>query len=200
MKLQQHKLFPTNIFLIDDVIDNNNLTLIKKDILNNYNVEKSNWQSQSNLHTIKTYNVLTNSIIQYTKQVFDNLKYEYEKFVITDMWSNVLKPKEMHRPHTHSNNILSGVFYVESKKSSGIVFYDPRPQAVVLNPKKTQDNLDNATVLSYDSLTNRMIFFPTWLQHYVPTNQTNENRISIAFNIMLKGKVGDSKDLQSSIF
>ena len=29
------------------------------------------------------------------------------------MWSNVLKPGETHRPHTHSNNILSGVFYVD---------------------------------------------------------------------------------------
>ena len=55
-------------------------------------------------------------------------------------------------------------------------------------------------MIKYDSLTNRMILFPSWLQHYVPINETDKNRISIAFNIMLKGKVGSSEEYQSAEF
>ena len=32
--------------------------------------------------------------------------------------------------------------------------------------------------------------FPSRLQHMVETNRSNEERISIAFNVMLKGPVG----------
>ena len=100
----------------------------------------------------------------------------------------------------HSNNILSGVFYVDAEQTSGIMFTDPRPQAGVIQPDVTKQFVDNANVIKYDSMTNRMILFPSWLQHYVPTNETKSNRISIAFNVMLKGKVGSSEEYQSAEF
>ena len=116
------------------------------------------------------------------------------------MWSNILKPGDMHRPHTHSNNLISGVFYVESDANANIQFYDPRPQAGVIFPdvKKVSDT--NSSVWFFPSITNRMILFPSWLQHNVPTNTSNKDRISIAFNVMIKGIVGSSTDYQSAEF
>ena len=198
--MKHDKLFSTNVYLIDDVIDKNSLSVIKKDIIFTYNQTAKNWQSKANLHKNSLYDNLTKTIVQYTKNVFDSLYFEYSGFNITDMWSNVLKPGETHRPHTHSNNILSGVFYVEAEQTSGIMFTDPRPQAGVIQPDVTKQFVDNANVIKYDSLTNRMILFPSWLQHYVPTNETKSNRISIAFNVMLKGKVGSSEEYQSAEF
>jgi hypothetical protein len=57
-----------------------------------------------------------------------------------------------------------------------------------------------ATVWQLGSITNRMILFPSWLQHFVPINTSNQDRISIAFNVMLKGTVGSSTDFQSAEF
>ena len=198
--MKHDKLFSTNVYLIDNVIDKNSLSIIKKDIISTYNQTTKNWQSKANLHKNSLYDNLTKTIVQYTKNVFDSLYFEYSGFNITDMWSNVLKPGETHRPHTHSNNILSGVFYVMAEQTSGIIFTDPRPQAGVIQPDVTQQFVDNASLIKYDSMTNRMILFPSWLQHYVPTNETNKNRISIAFNVMLKGKVGSSEEYQSAEF
>ena len=182
--MKHDKLFSTNVYLVDDVIDKNSLSVIKKDIISTYNQTTKNWQSKANLHKNSLYNNLTKTIVQYTKNVFDSLYFEYDGFNITDMWSNVLKPGETHRPHTHSNNILSGVFYVEAEQTSGIIFVDPRPQAGVIQPSVTNQVIENANKIKYDSVTNRMILFPSWLQHYVPVNETKTNRISIAFNIM----------------
>ena len=198
--MKHDKLFSTHVYLFDNVIDNNSLLQIRKDIISSYNQTTKNWQSKANLHKNSLYDNLTKTIVQYTKNVFDSLYFEYSGFNITDMWSNVLKPGETHRPHTHSNNILSGVFYVEAEQTSGIIFTDPRPQAGVIQPDVTKQFVDNANVIKYDSLTNRMILFPSWLQHYVPTNETKSNRISIAFNMMLKGKVGSSEEYQSAEF
>ena len=198
--MKHDKLFSTHVYLFDNVIDNNSLLQIRKDITSSYNQTTKNWQSKANLHRNVLYDKLTHKVVENAKNVFDDLKYEYKGFNITDMWSNVLKPGETHRPHTHSNNILSGVFYVVAEQTSGIIFTDPRPQAGVIQPDVTQQFVDNASLIKYDSMTNRMILFPSWLQHYVPTNETNKNRISIAFNVMLKGKVGSSEEYQSAEF
>ena len=43
-----------------------------------------------------------------------------------------------------------------------------------------------------------MLLFPAWLQHYIPSNDSNKNRISISFNIMLRGIIGKSTDYNSA--
>ena len=198
--MKHDKLFSTHIFLIDNVIPENDILDIRKHIISTYNSDTKNWQSIADLHKMIIYDTLTNKILEYSKNVFDNLELKYDSFKITDMWSNVLKPGETHRPHTHSNNMLSGVYYVDAVETSGIIFTDPRPQAGVIQPDVNKQILDNASVVKYDSVTNRMILFPSWLQHYVPVNETNKNRISIAFNIMFKGLVGSSTEYQSAEF
>ena len=150
--MKHDKLFSTHVYLFDNVIDNDSLLQIRKDITSSYNQTTKNWQSKANLHRNKLYDKLTNKVVENTKKVFDSLHFEYQGFNITDMWSNVLKPGETHRPHTHSNNILSGVFYVDAKQTSGIMFTDPRPQAGVIQPDVTKQFVDNANVIKYDSL------------------------------------------------
>ena len=198
--MKHDKLFSTHIFLIDNVIPEKDILDIRKHIISTYNSDTKNWQSIADLHKMIIYDTLTNKILEYSKNVFDNLELKYDSFKITDMWSNVLKPGETHRPHTHSNNMLSGVYYVDAVETSGIIFTDPRPQAGVIQPDVNKQILDNASIVKYDSATNRMILFPSWLQHYVPVNETNKNRISIAFNIMFKGLVGSSTEYQSAEF
>ena len=198
--MKHDKLFSTHIFLIDNVIPEKDILDIRKHIISTYNSDTKNWQSIADLHKMIIYDTLTDKILEYSKNVFDKLELKYDSFKITDMWSNVLKPGETHRPHTHSNNMLSGVYYVDAIETSGIIFTDPRPQAGVIQPDVNKQILDNASIVKYDSATNRMILFPSWLQHYVPVNETTKNRISIAFNIMFKGLVGSSTEYQSAEF
>ena len=42
----------------------------------------------------------------------------------------------------------------------------------------------------------KFIMFPAWLQHWVP--QTNNDRISISWNILLRGDYGQPGTLQNS--
>lgn len=203
MKLVREDIFPTSIYSTDGVLDKTSLLSIKQDIFNSYKKDpKTNWQSSPNLHEQEVYKPLVDKIIECSRRIFDGNKLVYSGFKITDMWSNVSKQGEFHRPHTHSNNYLSGVFYVQSDKSNtaNIQFYDPRPQADVMTPSVTESTRYNSHIWFYPSIENRMLFFPSWLQHYVPTNNSELPRSSIAFNLMFTGKVGHSKDLQSAEF
>jgi len=198
-KYIKEQLFPTDVFICDGVLEQEYIDSMKEDILNT-STDRENWQSSPKLHLQPKYKELSNQVLNASKLVFNDKSYIYDTFEITDMWSNILKPGEAHRPHTHSNNILSGVFYVHSDKAAGIQFYDPRPAAGVINPQVKGFTKSNATAWELSSTTNRMILFPSWLQHLVPINKSKNSRISIAFNVMLRGIVGKSTDFQSAEF
>ena len=201
MQVIKEYIFPTVAHVFDNVLEPEHIDSMKEDIIKG-SIEKSrgNWQSNPKIHKHPKYKALVEAINVCSKHVLDDNNFVYERFEITDMWSNILKPGEMHRPHTHSNNLISGVFYVESDANANIQFYDPRPQAGVIFPDVKKINDTNSSVYFFPSITNRIVIFPSWLQHYVPTNTSNKDRISIAFNVMIKGIVGSSTDYQSAEF
>ena len=143
----------------------------------------------------------TNDIIHKALDILDKLDYKADEIEITDMWANVLKKNETHQPHTHSNNFLSGVFYIDADDTMpGITFQDPRPGANVILPRKKFDHMNNASLLHYKSKTNRIMMFPSWLVHWVPINLSTNNRISISWNIQIRGQLGEHHEFQSGQF
>ena len=75
------------------------------------------------------------------------------------MWANKLIKDEIHPPHTHSNNIFSGVYYLEG--GSQIQFFDPRPQASVLHPNLKYTNFDNSGMVGFESSKGYGLIFPS---------------------------------------
>jgi uncharacterized protein (TIGR02466 family) len=84
--------------------------------------------------------------------------------------------------HTHPNNFLSGVYYVQTQAT--INFHDPRVQTAILRPPVkalTADNTDQVVVRVRDGT---LLLFPAWLPHSVDPNRSTRERVSISFNIM----------------
>ena len=201
--MEHYKLFPTNLFVYDEFYkqDVGDMKKYISDLWNKRDYD-NNWQTKSaDLQKQTEFAGFAKDIITANKTVISKvMKYYAEDIVITDMWANVLKPGEMHPPHTHSNNFLSGVWYLESDGSAGIFFKDPRGEADVFVPRKSVANTDNSSIVSFASMTNRAIIFPSWFQHWVPINHSKKNRISISWNIQIKGQLGEHHEFQSASF
>ena len=201
--MMEHQLiFPTNLFLIEDFYKSDTTSMKKyiSDLWVNRDYD-DRWQTKSaDLHKQKEFKEFAELVISTSKEILDELKYDVEDVVITDMWATVLKSTENHPAHTHSNNFLSGVWYLHSAQGSSIVFRDPRPAADVIMPRLKESIIENSSLLEYTSKQNRAIFFPSWLPHYVKPNKSTANRISIAWNIQLKGQVGEHHEFQSADF
>ena len=198
--MDHQKIFYTNLFVLDDLYKDITASMKKyiSDLWTNRNYE-DNWQTKSaNLHKQKEFKSFANLVLTTTKKIIDTLDYDVEDIMITDMWANVLKDTELHPMHTHSNNFLSGTYYLQSDQKASIVFHDPRPAADVLVPRKKQTTLNNSSLLSYASKQNRAVIFPSWLPHWVQQNKSKTNRISIAWNIQVKGQVGEHHEFQSA--
>ena len=197
--MEHQKIFATNIFLLDNFIDNTDT--MKKYIGDLWKERDydTNWQTKSaNLQTKKEFKSFSDLVLATGKTICNNLGYDVKDLVITDMWANVLKQSEHHPAHTHSNNFLSGTYYLQSDQGASIVFHDPRPAADVIVPRKKETNTLNASILSYASKSNRAIFFPAWLPHWVQQNNSKNKRISIAWNMQVKGQVGEHYEFQSA--
>ena len=198
--MEHQQIFPTNLFVQDDFLVPQRLPGMKDEILSLYEKRKPNWQSGPDLDKTEPFKWFAKDISREVFKLIDIMEYQADTIEITGMWGNVLKPGETHQPHTHSNNFLSGVFYIDANNTSGITFQDPRPGANVILPRKKVDHIDNASLLHYKAKTNRIIIFPSWLVHWVPTNKSTKDRISISWNIQIKGQLGERHEYQSGQF
>jgi len=200
--MEHQKVFSTNIFIKDNFLAPQRLPSMEEELLSMYSKRTHNntWQSGPHLEKIEPFKWFATDIAKTCFEIFDKLNYKADELEITDMWATILKHGENHPPHTHSNNFLSGVFYVNSDAETGIIFQDPRPAADVLVPRKKTKTQENSNLLSYPSNQNRLILFPSWLLHWVPINKSKRDRISISFNVQVKGQVGEHHEYQSGQF
>ena len=189
----KHSLFPTiiNSFEFDMDEQEYNLVINK---LNNIEKSREELIIQTTDNLFIDIPKFANSIGVITEKICEDLNYKYESIEMTGMWANKLVKGEVHPPHTHSNNIFSGVYYLEG--GSQIQFFDPRPQASVFQTDVTKVTQSNASMLAFDSQKGAGLIFPSWLTHWVPV--TDKTRISISWNILLRGDYGQPNTLQNS--
>ena len=194
LDIKESQLFPTFLYSVENLLDKKEKDKLLKYILKQYKPSDYTFQTKGFEKNKKHYKTLSNKINLIAKNIFDRHKLIYETFEITNMWSNVMSENNNIHPHSHANNYLSGVYYLKMEdNSSNIIFSDPRNQSIVISPKVSEWNIYNSCTWWMKPKENSVIFFPSWLQHYVELNKSKEKRISVAFNIMFKGFLGEEK-------
>lgn len=113
-----------------------------------------------------------------------------EKYALSlaNMWFVINNQNHYNSPHNHPFSFLSGAFYTKSGADSGdIVFLNPNPkiEGYWFDGAWKEYNMYQSGSIMKESLTNKIILFPSWLAHHVTPNQTKEDRIVWSFNIQL---------------
>ena len=115
-----------------------------------------------------------------------NWEKEKQKIKISNMWAIVNKGGSTNLRHQHGNSTVSGAYYVRAPEDCGeIVFYDPRPAPIYSYPKAISSNLLNAQVNGISPKEGALVLFPSYVDHSVNENKSNEERIVISFNIKI---------------
>ena len=132
---------------------------------------RGGWHSRSDLHADKNFWPLVKNIQDKYYPIIDNPAH-----VLTGLWINISKYTNWNSPHNHvyfqdsyPYEKYSGVFYLKVPSDSGTINFQ--------NPL----NLNHWLEIAPEE--KMMIIFPSALQHYVKPNQSQEDRISISFNI-----------------
>ena len=141
--------------------------------------EKSNagggWQSRDDLHKEPIFKEFVNNTL--LKSISQPILKEYgiEEFGIQSMWANVNQKYSFNYQHTHEG-YLSGVYYLKVPQNSGrLIFTNPavRSESHPIRQK-------NYPIIPQELA---CIVFPSWLEHYVEPNMSDEARVSISFNV-----------------
>ncbi len=185
-------LFPTPLWIIDlqpDVAARLNESLLVE--IHALTADRpqipigSTWQTDPTLQNLAQFDEFTAIVRSAVRGALNFLDIQYDTFEITGCWANINPTGSINTSHNHPNNYLSGVYYVATPGDSGrIEFTDPRPGNEVIFPRVKNWNVYNGNKVTLDVSEGRLIIFPAWLNHSVPVNRSNAERVSISFNVM----------------
>ncbi|MEK9696028.1 MAG: TIGR02466 family protein [Candidatus Poseidoniales archaeon] len=108
---------------------------------------------------------------------------------LDNMWINISGTRNSNNKHVHPNSIMSGVFYIKVPKTGypgNINFTHPYYQ--VLDLAWGDIGCHDAQTwreVGYTPEVGKIVLFPSWAEHYVERNDSNEWRISLSFNTHL---------------
>lgn len=110
---------------------------------------------------------------------------------LDNAWFNISKRGQYIAPHIHPSHILFSTYYVKAPKNSGnLVLMNPNdsiywtfPSGAYM-PRNDYTNV-NKTIEIEESL---MFMGPSYIQHYVEPNDTDDDRISLAINFRMNNR------------
>lgn len=104
-----------------------------------------------------------------------------KEFIIKNSWINITEKGQSHGHHCHPGYSISGTYYYRVSNEQGSISFN-NPNVAMMNCQFPQGTITPQTtdIVPDDG---DIILFPSWLTHFTRTNNTNEERISIAFNI-----------------
>ncbi|MFN0264765.1 TIGR02466 family protein [Tepidamorphus sp. 3E244] len=120
---------------------------------------------------------------------------DYELDYSVQAWPNVNRFGDYHNLHNHPHSWLSGTYYVQVPERprdlhtrsdlnpGAISFYDPRPQANMLSIKGDGQVDPEYRLLPRPGM---LLLWPAFVHHLVHPNLSDDKRISVSFNVVLK--------------
>jgi uncharacterized protein (TIGR02466 family) len=127
---------------------------------------------------------------EFYKYAHDMLKYSNQEFKITTSWLTKTTPgQDSDHFHQHLNSMFSGVLYLKTEpEKAKINFENFQKTGFFLMP--TDFNVFNSPNYTLCLSEKDLIFFPSELYHRIEANDTNSDRLSLAFNIIPTNKFG----------
>ena len=120
---------------------------------------------------------------------------DYELDYSIQAWPNVNRFGDYHNLHNHPHSWLSGTYYVQVPERpremrtrsdlnpGAISFFDPRPQANMHAIKGDGEVDPEFRLLPKAGM---LLLWPAFVHHLVHPNLSDEQRISVSFNVVLR--------------
>jgi uncharacterized protein (TIGR02466 family) len=148
--------------------------------------------------TINNIDIVTDPIFRTLVDVSTALVKDYARFygienatvTCKDAWINLAKLKDYQEFHLHTNSHFSVVYYVKVPPNSGnLILRNHVVTNDMFSLPTSNHNLNPLCYRTY-SLTPKegmMVIFRSNIEHMVQANMSNEDRVSIAMNMVIDG-------------
>jgi hypothetical protein len=174
----------------------NNKDLIKKLETEAYIQEKNKnsriisnrdggFQSEHIYNDNKIVSHFFDEILPCVEQIKNKIRFNYD-LNLSALWFNINRKNNSNIMHSHPCAFLSAAFYIKCGKNTGnIIFENPDRNALFFNTNNEYIKNDPcySNFFSHTPSVGDLIFFYGWLNHRVEKNLSNEDRISLSFNV-----------------
>ena len=184
--MQTHLVFPTPI--VEDSIESDleqyvmNLSRIDDGVkLSN----KGGYQSKHFHKPEKEFEDLWEKIEKKLNHFHKNIAKLKGHVEINEWWFNINYKGCANRQHQHPNSLHSGVYYIKTPEKCGDICF-PNPNQTLMwgwpGGLLMESNHINSGIVSLTPRKNILFIFPSWSNHSVDPNLSDEPRISLSFN------------------
>jgi len=154
------------------------------------------YQSPDTLQGVEELRPLFEYICQMGFRAVADLDFIECDIALTSAWLNINDSRQcMNSEHVHGD-VFSGVFYLQAPEGSGkLVLQNPAINKMWNGCQlATQKNQFTGETIRIEPVEGNIILFPSYLPHSVETNDHDEERISISFNVIAlpKGSINYS--------
>ena len=204
MPIPIHQLFPQPVYFskLERELTKEELKVVDEH-------KKKTYKNEGNITSDNNY-VLENKALKNLKKDLNKKVINYFNEVvctsnsiipyITQSWINYTETNQFHHKHSHSNSYVSGVFYIDAQKEvDSIIFYKKTAPNETIKLNVTKYNPFNSTTCLFPVETGNIFLFPSFLIHGVNKKKGTNTRISLSFNVFIKGKIGDKSNLTELI-
>ena len=133
---------------------------------------------------------ITQHLQTYQLEVFQGMKFKKNITPnLTNMWVNINEKHHYNEWHIHIFSTLSGSYYIKhdgSSEQGNIMFKHPKNLYMTTShwPAGMIETSNEVTseLISITPKSNKLLIFPSWLEHRAEGNLKNDSRISLSFN------------------
>jgi uncharacterized protein (TIGR02466 family) len=191
-------IFPTPIYIskLNRKLTIKELSFIDKSKLDVYKNDGNTTSNDNYILNHKTFKNLKEDLDLKIKDYFEKIISPTDAITpyITQSWLNFTETSQYHHKHAHPNSLVSGVFYINcDEQFDKIKFFNETYKTI--KPDVKEWNIWNAESWWFTVKTGDIILFPSSLTHMVETKEGTNTRISLAFNVFIKGMIGNNKQL-----
>jgi uncharacterized protein (TIGR02466 family) len=195
-------IFPTPIYIstLNRELTSNELLFIDNTKLDLHKNEGNNTSNDNYILNHKAFKDLKADLDLKVQDYFQKVISPTDAVTpyITQSWLNYTETNQFHHKHAHPNSLVSGVFYINcDEQFDKIKFF--KEDYKTIKPEIKDWNIWNSESWWFSVKTGDIILFPSSLTHMVETKEGTNTRISLAFNIFVKGKIGVNKQLTELI-
>ena len=206
MNYENITLFATSAFYCHDIDLNHDKILneikelkykpiYKHTVLHNGKIHTGTYISSNQtsiLDDIPSGKLINNELNKHI-HVAINECYQYDiNFKITTNWATKCEPKGVGEYHVHTSFWLTGCYYPHGTIEDNFYISFRKFLNNMYEPKRKNWNTLNSNTAGISIKKGTLLIFPADLQHQIGYNDTNQDRYSIAFNILPVGMLGEA--------
>ena len=198
-----HQLFPQPVY--SSKLDR---ALTKKELKTISQYKKETNSNAGNMTSNENYVLENKALNNLKKDLHTKVMDYFDKVIctnnpitpyITQSWINYTKSDQFHHIHNHPNSFISGIFYISADKEVDSITFHKGFLEDRIKLNTTKYNMFNSTSCTFPVETGDILLFRSSLVHGVGKKKGNNIRISLSFNVFIKGTIGNKPNLTELI-